>query len=297
MPKTYNTAAKSTRKMASKRRYQGNLTGLIAIVAILVIYLLLTNSKQFGIGGMALFGLLFLLRFIPDLFDNYSRRQEKLVRRADRGARAEEEVADILGGLDDSFIVLHDIDSPYGNIDHIVISQKGGVILLETKSHHGTVTTNDSEILVNGHSPEKNFASQALSNSLWLRDEIEKLLQVKPWVTSFVVFTNAFVKYDKPVKGVRAINRKFLLQSLQAMQSRNATNAPIWEHRERIVKFLNGQKEMAEEQAEIPDQMCPKCGKSLKIRVAKRGDNVGRSFWVCPDYPQCQTAILIENSI
>jgi hypothetical protein len=83
----------------------------------------------------------------------------------------------------------------------LIISQKSGIILLETKAHHDTVTTTDSEILVNGKLPEKDFVAQALKNSYWLREEIERLLQVKPWVTPLVVFTNAFVKFGRRSKG------------------------------------------------------------------------------------------------
>lgn len=210
MPRTYHTAAKSTREMASSRRKKLLTTGLLAIGAIIVITFLLSNSSTLKIGGVGIFIFLFAIRIIEDLFDNYSRKQAKSIRRAERGADAEEDVADLLDQLGNNFIVLHDIESPYGNIDHIVISQTNGIFLLETKSHWGTVTTTESEILVNGKMPEKDFAGQALKNSYWLREETERLLKVKPWITPVVVFTNAFVKFGKPVKGVRVINRKFL---------------------------------------------------------------------------------------
>lgn len=94
--------------------------------------------------------LLFALRVIPDLFESYSRKKGKTIRRSDRGADAEEDIAGLLVEPSDEFVVLHDVESPYGNIDHIVISQKRGIFLLENKSRHGTVTTTEREILVNG---------------------------------------------------------------------------------------------------------------------------------------------------
>ncbi len=54
----------------------------------------------------------------------------------------------------------------FGNIDHIVISQKSVIFL--------------SEILANGQALEKDFVAQALKNSYWLWDETEDLLKVKP---------------------------------------------------------------------------------------------------------------------
>ena len=58
------------------------------------------------------------------------------------------------------------------------------------------------EFLVNGKMPEKDFVAQALKNSYWLREETERLLKVKPWITPVVVFTKAFVIFGPPVKGV-----------------------------------------------------------------------------------------------
>ena len=32
---------------------------------------------------------------------------------------------------------------------------------------------------------------------------------------------------------------------------------------------------------------CPKCGKPMIKRVAKRGLNAGNEFWSCSNYPRC----------
>jgi restriction system protein len=32
---------------------------------------------------------------------------------------------------------------------------------------------------------------------------------------------------------------------------------------------------------------CPKCGKTMVLRTARRGSNVGRRFWGCSSYPAC----------
>ncbi len=294
MPKTYNTAARSTRAMASSRRKQLLTVGLVAIGAVIIITILLSNSSSLQIGGTGILILIIALRVIPDLFESYSKKKEKTIRRADRGADAEEDIAGLLYELGDDFVVLHDIDSPYGNIDHIVISQKSGIFLLETKSHHGTVTTTESEILVNGHIPEKDFVGQALKNSYWLRDETERLLKIKPWITPVVVFTKAFVKFGKPVKGVRVINRKFLLQMLQNERGDSSSAAAIWVNRRPLADILTGKTPSPAPVPEKDARHCPKCGKVLVEKIAKGGSLVGKRFLVCPDYPECKTAIPIE---
>lgn len=39
------------------------------------------------------------------------------------------------------------------------------------------------------------------------------------------------------------------------------------------------------------DKKCPKCGSSMVIRTAKKGQNVGMKFWGCSNFPKCRTTI------
>ena len=34
--------------------------------------------------------------------------------------------------------------------------------------------------------------------------------------------------------------------------------------------------------------VCPKCGKPMRKRVAKRGENAGSEFWSCTGWPECR---------
>ena len=36
------------------------------------------------------------------------------------------------------------------------------------------------------------------------------------------------------------------------------------------------------------DNMCPKCGKSMVLRTAKKGANPGEKFWGCSEFPKCR---------
>ena len=36
------------------------------------------------------------------------------------------------------------------------------------------------------------------------------------------------------------------------------------------------------------DKLCPKCGANLVIRKVKKGDNVGKSFYGCSNFPKCR---------
>jgi len=158
-------------------------------------------------------------------------------RRAVRGATAEEKIGSILNNLGEDYVVIHDVPSPYGNIDHIVMSNQGSIFLIETKAHGGKVCVANGQLLVNGHEPEKDFITQALKNTYWLRDTICDVINFKAWITPIVVFTNAFVERTAPIKGVVIINKKYLPNVLERPNAR-AQNL-VWENRERIQKALS----------------------------------------------------------
>jgi hypothetical protein len=194
----------------------------------------MANARTAGIGGMGVLLLLILLQVVPDLIEGSVGRKLKKEKRAIRGARAEEVIGALLADLSEDYYVLNDIDSPYGNIDHIVISKYSGIFLIETKAHGGRVEVKGETLFVNGKIPEKNFIAQALSNAYWLRDEISQIVGSKPWINPIIVFTNAFVSQTTPVKGVSIIPKKYLLNALHRQNRSNAVNEQVWAKKENI---------------------------------------------------------------
>jgi len=233
-----NKAGKSTRQMAQNRRRTTNLILLGVLILAIILALTINNWQALGLGGGAVLGLLVLLKILPDLIDKPIKRREKMERRADRGAVAEEVIGDLLDDLGEDFYVLNDIPSPYGNIDHIVIGRLNGVFLLETKAHGGKVAILPDGLLVNGKPPEKDFIAQALKNTYWLRDEIEKVAGAKVWITPVVVFVNAFVPLGKPIKGVHVVNKKFLRGILHRQATGSKVEDNIWHARVELAKRL-----------------------------------------------------------
>jgi hypothetical protein len=228
-------AGKSTREMASQRRKSALWIAIIGIGILIVVALVVENAKALGIGGIGILALLVFMRIFGDFIEGQVNRKIKLEKRAIRGAKAEEKVGELLGELpDDEYYVLNDVESPYGNIDHIVIGKNCGIFLLETKAHGGKVETDGETLLVNGKLPEKDFVYQALQNSYWLRDKISEIVGSKPWITPVIVFTNAFVSPTKPIKGVYIVNTKYLLPLLRRTNKPNAVLAQIWKVKEKI---------------------------------------------------------------
>lgn len=226
-------AGASTRKMASERTkiaWTVGIVGLIFVIAAGVILNIPESAKMLGGGGFLF--LLILVMIAPRITDLFMGKKIKEANRATRGAVAEEKVGKLLEDIEDEYLVLHDVNCAYGNIDHLVVSPKGSLFMVETKSHHGKITVEDNEVLLNGHTPEKDFIAQSLRNSYWLRDEIGGVIGFNPWVTPLLVFTNAFVTSTRPVKGVHILNKKYLIQNIRALDAKNRANPAVWERRQ-----------------------------------------------------------------
>jgi hypothetical protein len=234
MSSNQGQAARSTREMASKRYQLALWAGIIGLVLVLILFLLVKNAKVFGIGGIGILILLILTKVVSNLTKGRIDTKLKEEKRAIRGALGEEKIDTLLEGLSDDYLVLNDIESPNGNIDHLVIGKNSGIFLLETKAHGGKVEVNGETFYVNGKLPEKDFISQTLRNTYWLREEISHIVGSKPWITPIIVFTNAFVPQTNPIKNVSIINKKYLLSTISSLNKVNPVNTQIWEQRERI---------------------------------------------------------------
>lgn len=53
-------------------------------------------------------------------------------------------------------------------------------------------------------------------------------------------------------------------------------------------------KQRTQESVQDDAPACPKCGKPMLKRVAKKGINSGKEFWSCSDYPNCNGTRKIE---
>jgi len=236
MPTKHNRAGKSTYEMADKRRNSMVFTAAIGIAIFIGIIYVIYHPSTFGVGGVGILALLFLLKAFPDFLDIFLSRQQKEVKRAVRGADAEVAIDVLLDDLSDDYYVLNDLECPYGNIDHVVFSKNGGVFLIETKSHHGNVSAQDNKIYINGKLPEKDFIAQTLRNTYWLRNRIVEVAGITVWINSIIVFTNAFVPFTPPIKGIKIINQRYLISTIENTASRNAAYRTLWEKKENIFK-------------------------------------------------------------
>lgn len=216
------SAGKSTRDLSDKRYNSRVVITLIGVSAIMLIVFFLPNLKGLGIAGLVV--VFVLMKLIMGITDQETRRYRKLERRASKGAKGEEKVGDLLRQLPEGYSIFHDIVSPYGNIDHVVLNDKDQIFLIETKSHHGEVIYNGTNLLINFKMPEKDLIGQTLKNTYWLRDEAKKWTDTSVFIKPVIVFTNAFVKIPNPVKNISIVNKKYLNKVLTECSGSSGTS-------------------------------------------------------------------------
>jgi len=227
-------AGSSTRKLADRRAAIRATIG-IAVAAVLVLFFtILPHAQAVGLGAVLVLAL--AVKMLIGFLDSKVDAKIAEEKRALRGAVAEEKVEDILDRLGIDHLVIHDVRCQFGNIDHVVLSKEGGVFLIETKAHGGRVAVVESKIRINGKLPEKDFIAQTLRSTYWLIEELETITGVRPWVTSVIVFTNAFVARSAPVKGITITNAKFLRQEMKRLGQ--PLPAKVWAGRDRIASLL-----------------------------------------------------------
>lgn len=61
-----------------------------------------------------------------------------------------------------------------------------------------------------------------------------------------------------------------------------------------IIKRIQPASSHEEKILSMTGQLCPKCGSLMVMRTARQGANVGKSFWGCPNFPQCRGVVPMD---
>ena len=70
----------------------------------------------------------------------------------------------------------------------------------------------------------------------------------------------------------------------------------------RLTPSLNANREHVKHVKQIvnakqnADNICPKCGSAMVLRVSKKGPNEGKKFWGCSKFPQCRFIVNIKDT-
>ncbi|MFZ2225459.1 MAG: nuclease-related domain-containing protein [Candidatus Deferrimicrobium sp.] len=213
-------AGESTRKMQWSRMAVGLAILLLIWLATFIYSRNVKTVLSFGLTGSLAVGAIFVIGI--KLLEKKANVTIKRAKQAERGAVAEEKTGEILDGLPEGNFVVHDFDTGRGNIDHILVGPKG-IFTLEVKSHRGTVTFDNGNLLRDGKPFEKNFVKQAWAECFAVREILAKWEIKEPVAEPLIVFSNAFVKVRGKANGVAVINLKFLQSYLERFPDQLST--------------------------------------------------------------------------
>ena len=229
-----NKAGQWARRIAEHTRSKRKVVaygGAIAILLCLPFILMCVGLGIIGLGVVGIVGIVVLIVVINAISSTVESRAKAYrgkEQRAERGARAEEAVEEVLRQLKGPYDVFNDVDTGYGDIDHILLSRGHGVFVLETKSHSGKVTVHNEILLIDEKQPEKDFIDQAFRNTMWLKRRIKETTGLDPWVQPIIVFTHAFVQEWRPVRSILVRNKKYLVSTIEKTRANQTTTARLW---------------------------------------------------------------------
>ena len=92
----------------------------------------------------------------------------------------------------------------------------------------------------------------------------------------------------KSGNGVFKLSAKEMREAGETMLARN-----VEERKDYIEKFAKWKSDIEsatveETKESCESRICPRCGKPLVLRTAKKGDNIGNTFWGCSAFPKCR---------
>lgn len=188
------------------------LAAVLAIAAVgfgfggYLIGQLLRHSPVWALGA-AFFALVLLLRFLFVLARRKIEGLEQEPLDLSGDAEAYDQVRNTLEELPDEFRVIHDLSTPYGKVDHVVVGPTG-VYVLATKAWKGEVSGDgNGELLWNQYPLDEPVLRQFAEMVVRMKEKIQPLakstsLDFQP----VFVFTAAALRLDdKALQCVRCI--------------------------------------------------------------------------------------------
>ena len=112
-----------------------------------------------------------------------------------RAADGETLVAMKLDAFPDDFHVIHDLNTKFGNFDHIIVGPTG-VFILENKNWKGVVSADgNDELLLNGKPTDAPFVRRFLARILDVKEKVKTLTNgLDPYIQAVFVFPSAKVE-------------------------------------------------------------------------------------------------------
>jgi len=226
-------AGSSTRERQKARRFDRKALCLFGIAVVVCLMILMLAGLR--IGGLVSLAItaacLVFLKYINTDFNAAIDHVLEREKHSTRGAEAEEKVGGLLETLDKKrFQIFHDVVLGYGNIDHILLRRDGAIFIVETKSHFGKISQDGFQLLRDGYPLEKDFIKQTLGQVMRLREQLMGYAGRDLWVNGILCFTKGFIQVRGPIKGIRVVPSKWLLEKLDEGKVNEDLADWLWEY-------------------------------------------------------------------
>lgn len=97
-----------------------------------------------------------------------------------KGAVGEALIGFVLRDLPDDYLVINDLSTPYGNLDHVVVGPTG-IFAIDTKNWKGIVTADGKgDVLLNNKAREKPTVKPIVGRTMGIRDAVIELCKNDP---------------------------------------------------------------------------------------------------------------------
>lgn len=96
---------------------------------------------------------------------------------------------------------------------------------------------------------------------------------------------DSFIKCSKPIKSDYAKKYEEMLAELIANKAEPRNEKHLEKSTSKVIETFK--EETVSKNVKMTEKICPKCGKPLVLRTAKKGENAGNQFWGCSGFPKC----------
>lgn len=191
---------------------------------------------------------------------------------------------------------LHDLTLPTPDgttqVDHVVVS-RFGVFVIETKNLSGWIFGDERsrKWTQSIYGNRYQFLNPLRQNYKHLK-AVENLLGVEPGcLHSVVVFVGS--SHFKTEVPPNVLERRELAPYIRSKTDILLTEKQVEDairtlKRSQVSKLGSRKRHLRNLEANRRNPVCPRCGKEMVLRTAKRGPNPGSQFWGCSGYPNCR---------
>lgn len=111
-----------------------------------------------------------------------------------KGVMGEAVIGYILEGFPDDYRVIHDLSTPFGNLDHVVIGPTGAYVI-DAKNWKGVVSADgNGELLLNGKPTQKPEIQNLMRRIMSIKEKINVLSSLDPYIQGIFAFPSAYVE-------------------------------------------------------------------------------------------------------